>query len=719
MDPAQIMPESLAGTDPSTWDRNLGTNPDETFAYLTSGSSFPKRGVRTGDVLEYHLPVNDLPARKDMKSSWMCTTQAGSNLVRLILPQSNDTDEQFYGGADNYAELEAGQLFFIDSGPDLGAYTIVRVTEQDWGSNPPVLEIQLDQTLTHTTENFPVLSTADTQTPQADFNSGLRAWLFGDPISFPINLDGSFLEVDVSSDGGSTWTTVEHEFTTADPYNDIDAVIDDINLDAAFIAEVLPVAIGTDRLSLSMASASGPRTRVRISSSPSAPSAHTTIGHTDGAEGRGVRGAAVLPGTKRIYGSGLNQVAAGDYITLYAAYSGTVLVTEADDAPILGTYEVTAVGSDVDAAPYWGSAGTFVELSRAEDFPTYGDERVEVRWLRHAEPETDPADTTGGGKEISDQFVRFRLYEAVSRNLDVIALPWSETPHPLLEDSLRQIELEGVIIDTGEGQRNYAHLSPFRILRPGVLRVSSTEMALLREGALYYVDVPVVGYGPGAEMNVTPDEGFVLDGDRKLAGYTLEVEDENFVFSMREEVHLVLPNSVLPVGSTADLDNEFSLAGQNLEVTYNNAPVVQDIQSFLDSPLDRTTNANMLARHFLPAYVMLDATYSGGASEEAVATDVISYINNIDPDTNEIRTDLVEDTIKRRGANTVDLPLTLIALFHGTDRRIRGMRSETSIGIGDTPFFRGTFKQTYFISGPNTSKETPRPAGEQVFLRRT
>jgi hypothetical protein len=127
----------------------------------------------------------------------------------------------------------------------------------------------------------------------------------------------------------------------------------------------------------------------------------------------------------------------------------------------------------------------------------------------------------------------------------------------------------------------------------------------------------------------------------------------------------------------------------------------------------------MLARHFLPAYVMLDATYSGGASEEAVATDVISYINNIDPDTNEIRTDLVEDTIKRRGANTVDLPLTLIALFHGTDRRIRGMRSETSIGIGDTPFFRGTFKQTYFISGPNTSKETPRPAGEQVFLRRT
>jgi len=307
----------------------------------------------------------------------------------------------------------------------------------------------------------------------------------------------------------------------------------------------------------------------------------------------------------------------------------------------------------------------------------------------------------------------------VSHELSIVSLPWAETPHPLLDTSERQIELADPIIDTGAGQRNWAHLSPFRVMRPGVFRISSTEMASQRDGALYYVDLPVIGYGPGEEMNVTPEEGFILDGDRKVFGYTLEVADENLAFSMQEEVHLILPNSVLPVGSTADLDNEFSLAGQNLEVTYNNAPVVEDIQAFLDSPLDRTTNANMLARHFLPAYVLVDAVYSGGSGEGVAAADVISYINNIDPDVNEIRADLVENTIKRRGANTVDLPITLIALFHGTDRRIRGMRSETSIGIGDTPFFRGTFKQTYFISGPNTSKESPRPSGEQVFLRRT
>lgn len=714
--PAQILPESLETTSPSLWNRNLGVEIAQgDFAFLTSGSSFANRGIRVGDIIEYHLPINDLPSRRSMTSSWLCITQSGSNVVRLIIPQSNATQERFYGGADNYTLLEAGQLFFIDSGPDIGSYTIVKVLNQNWATNPPLLEVQLDQTLTHTTQNFPVLSTSDTQTPQADFSSNLRSYLLSDPITFPVNLNGSYLEIDYSSDGGSTWGTVQHQFVAANPYSNMASIVADINGDSGFIAQVSPSVFGS-RLGLSTSAVTGPRTRIRVSTSPSSPSAHATLQLVNGAIGRGFRGGATLPGTKRIYGSGLNQVQAGDYITIYAVY-GTNIITTGNDEAIIGSYEVAAVGTDITAAPFWGSPGVFVELSRAQNFPS--GEPIEVRWVRHGEPETAPADTSGGGKEISDQFVRFRLYEAVSRETEVINIPWSENPHPLLETSERQIELSEPLVDIGANQRNYAHLSPFRVLRPGVLRISSTEMAEQREGALYFIDIPVVGYGPGSEMNVTPEEGFVISGERKIDGYTLEVDDENFVFSMKEEIHLVLPNSVLPVGSTADLNNEFSLAGQNLEVTYNNAPVVEDIQTFLDSPLDRTTNANMLARHFLPAYVMLDTTYSGGSSEEEVSSDVISYINNIEPDVNEIRTDLVEDTIKRRGANTVELPITLIALFHGTDRRIRGMRSETSIGIGDTPFFKGTFKQTYFISGPNTSKTSPRPPGEQVFLRRT
>ena len=129
--------------------------------------------------------------------------------------------------------------------------------------------------------------------------------------------------------------------------------------------------------------------------------------------------------------------------------------------------------------------------------------------------------------------------------------------------------------------------------------------------------------------------------------------------------------------------------------------------------------ANILVRHFLPAYVLFEANYSGGSAESAVASEIINYINNIDPDVAELRADFLQDIIKRKGATKVTLPFTLIALIHGSDRRIRGMRSETSIGAADLPFFKGNFNQSYFIAGPDTSKESPRPSGEQVYLKRT
>lgn len=717
LESAQILPESITPTAPSLWNRNLGVRQtQDEFAFLTSGTAFAVRGVQEGDVVEIHPAINDLPAREDMTSSWLCVTQSGSNVVQLIIPQSNSTQEEGYGGADNFTDFAPGQLFFIDSGPDIGAFVITKIIEQDWVSNPPVIKVQLDQPLTHTTEGFPVLSTSSVPPAQVDFSSNLPAYVQGSALTFPLALNGKNLEVDVSTDGGSTWSTVQHTFVAADPYNDMAAVLADIGGDAPFVAAVTSSSNGNAFVLIHPTA--GPRTRVRVSTSPTAPSAHATLGLTDGTVGAGIRGAGTVPGTKRLYGSGLTLFQVDDWVTLYAVKGGTVLA-DGDDTAVIGTYQVTAVGADQAAAPFWASVDDFIEVDRTDNFPS--GQPLAVRWVRHSEPETEPSNTSGGGKEISDQFVRFRTYSAVPKKLDVVSIPWATASiHPLLDTSEQQIELENPgVVDTGDGERNYAHKAPFRVLRPDVLRISSTEMEAQREGALYYVDLPVIGYGPGEEMNVTPEDGFVLAGRSKIDGYTLEVEDENFSYSMEEELRIVLPNSVLPVGATSELDNQFNLSGQNLQLTYNNAPVVEDLQALLSSPLDRVTAANMLARHFLPGYVIFEATYSGGSSESEVAAELIKHINNINPDTAEIRTDLLQDVIKRKGAGTADLPLTVIVLFHGTDRRIRGMRSTKSIGIGDTPFFEGNFRQTYFIAGPDTSKEPTRPIGEQVFLLRT
>lgn len=717
LSPSQLLPESLVGTSPGLWNRNLGVRmPQDTYAYLTSGSSFSARGIRAGDTLEVYPAINDIVSRGQMTSSWMCITESNSNIVRLIMPQSNTGFEDGYGGADNFANLSPGQLLFIDSGPDAGAYVITRVVNEDWVSNPPSLIVQIDQTLTHTTESMPVLSTSTVPPSQVDFDGVLPAYVMGTDITFPVNLNGKHLKIDISTNGGTSYSSVEHTFTTSDPYNDMATVVSDINADGAFTAVAMASSSGNKLILISVST--GPRVRLRINAAPTAPSALTTLLLTGGAIGAGVRGAATLPDTKRIYGSTLNECQVNDWITIYAAYNSSILSAGSDEA-ILGTFKITAVGTDTAAAPFWDPINNFVELDRSANFPTGS--YVNVRWIRHKAPDIEPSNTSGGGKDISDQYVRVRLYAAAPKELTIANIPWvAASIHPLLATSTQQIQLESPgVVDTGSGQRNYSHMSPYRVVRPGVYRISSTEMSSQRDGALYYVDIPVVGYGPGKEMNVTTEESFVLTGRRNIDGFTLLVEDENFVYSQKEQVHIILPTSVLPVGATSELDNKFSLAGQNIQITYNNAPVVEDLQAFFDSPLDRVTAANMLVRHFLPGYVILDADYTGGADEDSVATEIISYINNIDPDIAEIRTDIIQDIIKRKGASTVTLPLTLISLFHGTDRRVRGMRSKTSIGIGNTPFFKGNFQQTYFIAGPNTSKAITRPNGEQIFLKRS
>jgi hypothetical protein len=259
---------------------------------------------------------------------------------------------------------------------------------------------------------------------------------------------------------------------------------------------------------------------------------------------------------------------------------------------------------------------------------------------------------------------------------------------------------------------------PYRIIRSDVKRISSTAMADQRYGALYYIDLPLVGLGVRSDFNISKSVGLEMFGNYKASGYTLDVEKDIYTYSDEEQVSIVLPRSVLPVGSTPDLDNELNLAGQNMQVNYDSATLVSNIQAFFDSPLDRVVVANVLVRHFLPSYVFLDATYVGGDSTELVAEQIIDYINAIDPDLNELVADDIAEIIRKRKASQVRLPINMIVLTHGTDRRIRGTQSEDIIGGTELPTFTGNFNQTYFIAGPDTSDDDPRPDGEQVYLTR-
>jgi hypothetical protein len=625
-----------------------------------------------------------------MTSSWMFVTVAGQNLVTAIYSGGVDSDIP-----DNDVEIEEGHLFFIDSGPDTGAYVITEVVASDLSSDPPSVQFKIDRALTHSTEVYPI--TAD-----RDFKSQVNAVLSTDGNSFPMSLTGLTLVVSYQYLGVSP-TVLTHIFG-AGPYNDINDVITDISGDGTFVADLEAIADG-DELVLRTLLNNVPREKLTIDVSSTAIGG-SFLQFTSGQVNGGWLGAVSAAGTKRIYGDGLASFSADQWVTIFAAQNPDI-ISDGDDTAYVGTYKVVSAGTEV-GGPRDGYL--YAELDRSDNFP----DDAEVRWIRHAEPETTPADTSGGGKELSTSYVRGRTYAEVATQA-IITIPWSASDNPILATSEDQIDLSVSPVAGGE---NFAHKMPYRIIREGVYKISSTQMAEQRQGALYYVDLPVLGIGTLEELNIDESVGLLLDGNYLINGYTLRVENELYAYSTKEQVSIILPSAVLPVGSTPDLDNEIKLAGQNLQVNYDSAPLIASIQQFFDSPLDRIVVANTLVRHFLPSYVFLDVLYVGGDDESTVATDLIKYINSIDPDLNELSSDEISKIVRQHSAVKVKQPINLIVLTHGSDRRIRGTQSEDVIGGVNLPTFKGTFKQTYFISGPNTSDEDPRPNGEQVFLVR-
>lgn len=621
MAPAQIFPESEMATPPQEWLRD-GLCPLDGSAYLAlgSGSAYAKRGVHDGDLLEYYAPVNCLLGRGSMSTSFLCCTQAGSNIIQLLLPNTT-----LAGAIKLQTAIALGMPFFVDSGPDFGAYSVTEVLDPITMpvSGLPVVRFRVDRALSHSTLGFPTM--------------------------------------DLSLVGSRSYTTFEEATARGD----------------------------TNKLYVPVRS-----------SSPVGPDGST----------------AFLAGT--------DKVRAGKWVTLFAlnGASPTAPCYEfGSDTPYLGTFEITADAvAETEVGPFedW----VYITLDKSS-FPASGSlvqprGDQQVLWVIHDAPTDAPLDTSDGGKNLSSQFVRWRMFAQLPQQT-TISIPWTLDPNPITPATpdvyTKQILLTPAVVFTD----SFGHKMPYRITRPGVYRQSSTAIAKNREGALYYLDVPAIGLGPGAGMNIDEETALRMTGRSRISGYTLEVENKALTYSTKERLSVILPASVLPVGSTPDLDNEIRLSGQTLRVSYNEAPVIDELQDFFDSPSDRVLIANSLVRHFLPGYVFLDAQYTGGSQIEIMTADLITLINNISPDYNQLTVDAIVTALKMRGATQVTTPITLLALVHGIDRRIRGIRSKNAIGAGSPPLFEGNFTQTYFIAGPDTSKLSPRPTGEQVFLSRS
>jgi hypothetical protein len=177
------------------------------------------------------------------------------------------------------------------------------------------------------------------------------------------------------------------------------------------------------------------------------------------------------------------------------------------------------------------------------------------------------------------------------------------------------------------------------------------------------------------------------------------------------------PTRILPVGSEDSPDNFLNLSGAPVQISYEKAEVVRLLQEFLDSPEDRVTAANMLARHFLPAFVSYDATYSGGSAASLIAKDIIAYLDTI-PVESPVDISEIEELITKRGGNPIT-PTKAMSVIHDWDRKMWLEFSENEVGgtVTKVPY-NGTPRVSYVRPGPDVSGQEDIPAGERINLTR-
>lgn len=377
----------------------------------------------------------------------------------------------------------------------------------------------------------------------------------------------------------------------------------------------------------------------------------------------------------------------GNYLTIYGMNSA-----------FQGSYKIKSfVGIDT------------VELERVGfgtlNFPSYsvGPGNVVGYWVMTTAPAAAPTKTgtpTSGTELYGLRPVR--IYRSIPLDFTISAVDPSTTA-------------SDVTIPTG---LRLGVNQPYRIYRNNLRRVTPYEMSLNSISGMFYFDTDVMSLGPG-EANNLPIASYLTidDGTFESYGYKHLVDDDTLTYSTKETGKLFIPSTILPTNSPDSLDNFISLAGSPLQISYERGSIVQAVQDFLDSPEDRVTVANMLARHFLPSYVSFDASYTGGSAPGVIAKDIISFIDNL---AIEVPLDVSElqHLIENRGGN-IETPTTVFILTHDWDRRRWAEFSSNKLG-GTTTLvpYNGTPRVGFFVSGPDVSGQATIPLGERILLTR-
>lgn len=343
-----------------------------------------------------------------------------------------------------------------------------------------------------------------------------------------------------------------------------------------------------------------------------------------------------------------------------------------------GSYEITSVDP----------LGAWAELSIPSGSFTVND--VNVPWAVTLAPLVAPPATDVGGTELVAARAA-RVYNGTATVFTVVDVGSSLTAGTSFSVWSSTAPTVSPVAGTSQ---------PFRIVRPGVQRISSTRMERNTDGSLYYFDVWVRALGTDEVHNVPADQRFeAVFGTYSADGYYYEVEDTNFTFSTLEKVKLMLSPSFLPVGREDRLAQKVPLHGQSLQILYDHSPLVNQVHQFLISPKERTICANPVGRHFLPTYISVEIRYVGGNSPSVIGAAIQDAIERLLPTDALSLASQIENILSSNGATDWTHDITLVSVTHDLNRRLVGNRSRDRLGGSEPFYFNGSNRISFFIPG--------------------
>lgn len=223
-------------------------------------------------------------------------------------------------------------------------------------------------------------------------------------------------------------------------------------------------------------------------------------------------------------------------------------------------------------------------------------------------------------------------------------------------------------------------LLQYRIVRPGVQRVGTTQMSTqVGPTGLYYADIELVSEGTGDEYNAAADTPMAVSR-YKSDGFYLTTSDTNTSFSAAENVHIHFSRTIIEAGVDDDKESATNLLGQAVQINYEYSAMVSSAQDYLQSDLERVVCASPLARHLVPHFVRVDLQYSGGAKETEILPEIETVIHATFPDQSVEVSDLI-GILTGRGSDSVSNPITLFAVVYNRDRTVTLQRSQDKISL--------------------------------------